>query len=461
MDVNWSTIDPVRFAEKKESEGESPIYLWIGVLPGSLSFGRAQDAAVGCQKILRTAGFPDIEVSLRESFFFKSKGPRLFKDDGDVLDIINGMVDIRNPFTPSLGVQIAPGDESSHEGTGALYFRESEASGRILLLTTRHVALPPSRPSSRLYSRKDPGSGQRNNIIILSDKAYKKAADTMLETLEAQQSRIRRSESFVKSFGEPTEGESPENIKKREHGYTSIAGARWIIKDVNKCQNEIKSWEPPENRVIGNVIYSPAISVTSDQCIEDWAMINIDPDVIDLETFQGNVLYLGGRFSHGDWKRKMRSSVPDFKYPFGRLFPAQGVVSLDELCYSNQQDPEGTNHFMVFKQGTATGATIGWMAGIKSVIRHHDVTGSRRTSMEVAVHSRHDDGPFSAPGDSGSIVVDGRGRIVGMIFGGSGLGTKKFADLTYITPYAWLEERIRKAFPDSFLYPTKQVEDWM
>lgn len=291
MDVNWSTIDPVRFAEKKESEGESPIYLWIGVLPGSLSFGRAQDAAVGCQKILRTAGFPDIEVSFRESFYFKSKGPRLFKDDGDVLDIINGMVDIRNPFTPSLGVQIAPEDESSHEGTGALYFRESEASDRILLLTTRHVALPPSRPPNRLY--KDPGSRQRDNIIILGDKAYKKAADTMLETLEAQQSRIRRSESFVKSFGEPTEGESPENIKKREHGYTSIAGARWIIKDVNKCQNEIKSWESPENRVIGNVIYSPAISVTSDQCIEDWAMINIDPDVIDLDTFQGNVLYLG------------------------------------------------------------------------------------------------------------------------------------------------------------------------
>jgi hypothetical protein len=46
--INWSTIDPVRFAEEGKKEAD-PVYLWIGVVPRSLSFEDAQDAAVGCK----------------------------------------------------------------------------------------------------------------------------------------------------------------------------------------------------------------------------------------------------------------------------------------------------------------------------------------------------------------------------------------------------------------------------
>ena len=63
----------------------------------------------------------------------------------------------------------------------------------------------------------------------------------------------------------------------------------------------------------------------------------------------------------------------------------------------------------------------------------------------------HKSKAFSSAGDSGSIVVDGEGRLVGMLTGGS--GTTESADLTYITLYFWLQERVKKAFPGCFLYP--------
>jgi hypothetical protein len=75
--------------------------------------------------------------------------------------------------------------------------------------------------------------------------------------------------------------------------------------------------------------------------------------------------------------------------------------------------------------------------------------------MEFAIHTyNHKVGPFSAPGDLGSIVIDGLGHIVGMLTGGS--GKTDSTDMTYVTPCFWLEKQIKKVFPDSYLYPTKE-----
>jgi hypothetical protein len=49
-------------------------------------------------------------------------------------------------------------------------------------------------------------------------------------------------------------------------------------------------------------------------------------------------------------------------------------------------------------------------------------------------------GGFSAKGDSGSVVVDGLGRIVGMITGGS--GATETSDVTFVTPIDFIMEII-------------------
>ena len=55
---------------------------------------------------------------------------------------------------------------------------------------------------------------------------------------------------------------------------------------------------------------------------------------------------------------------------------------------------------------------------------------------------------FSKPGDSGSIIADIRGRIGGMLTGGS--GKTESPDMTYATPFWWLLERIHaNGFPNA------------
>ena len=57
---------------------------------------------------------------------------------------------------------------------------------------------------------------------------------------------------------------------------------------------------------------------------------------------------------------------------------------------------------------------------------------------------------FSKPGDSGSIITDIRGRIGGMLTGGS--GKTESSDITYATSFWWLLERIHaKGFPNAHL----------
>ncbi|KAG7098281.1 hypothetical protein E1B28_000244 [Marasmius oreades] len=76
--------------------------------------------------------------------------------------------------------------------------------------------------------------------------------------------------------------------------------------------------------------------------------------------------------------------------------------------------------------------------------------GDRHQDHATGIES-HNDGHFSAPRDSGSVVTDANGRIVGMITGGTGLTGS--TDITYVTPYYFLDECIKKVFPNSYLFP--------
>ena len=104
------------------------------------------------------------------------------------------------------------------------------------------------------------------------------------------------------------------------------------------------------------------------------------------------------------------------------------------------------------KTARSTGVTIGRGTGIESFVREYDEYGGiKSTSREVAIYPYgHKDGAFSTPGDSGSIVVDGLGRIVGLLTGGAGMADS--TDVTYLTPYFWVEECIKQVFPNSHLY---------
>jgi len=77
-------------------------------------------------------------ITFREAVYTKSTSPQLLNHVATYLPT----ADIRSPFTPALGPQIAPLKTPYHDGTAALYLREGGESKRVIIVTARYVALP-------------------------------------------------------------------------------------------------------------------------------------------------------------------------------------------------------------------------------------------------------------------------------------------------------------------------------
>jgi hypothetical protein len=141
----------------------------------------------------------------------------------------------------------------------------------------------------------------------------------------------------------------------------------------------------------------------------------------------------------------------DDVYPTDGLLQAHGIIQLDDIHNPEHLDANGEQCLLVVKNGLMTGTTIGRVLGMESYTRIYKEHKIDKTSVEIGIVSYgYRQGPFSAPGDSGSIVLDRRGRILGMVTGGAGI--TNHIDVTYVTPYWFLDKAIKKYFPNSFLY---------
>jgi hypothetical protein len=72
--LKWTSMDFVRFAERGKEPG--PPFIWVGVVPQTLSRSDAESAAMRCKGILNNYDISDVEIAFRESavtwfaFFF-------------------------------------------------------------------------------------------------------------------------------------------------------------------------------------------------------------------------------------------------------------------------------------------------------------------------------------------------------------------------------------------------------
>ena len=130
-----------------------------------------------------------------------------------------------------------------------------------------------------------------------------------------------------------------------------------------------------------------------------------------------------------------------FKYPRDRLLRIRGIASeellRDRRIHNDKDDRRGIT---VLKDGNTTGLTIGHIAGMVSFVRGTE----GMESIELGVYNVDREEVFSKEGDSGSLVVDGHGRMVGMMHAGTsqeitedGQQTNE-ADTTCMTPIYWL-----------------------
>ena len=139
-----------------------------------------------------------------------------------------------------------------------------------------------------------------------------------------------------------------------------------------------------------------------------------------------------------------------YQYLRDGLLQAYGVVQDDEIQNPQHLDVHGERCLLVLKNGSTTGTTVGRANGLESFTRIYDEHGINHTSIEIAVLPYDKTCKFSDAGDSGSIVLARDGRIVGILTGGAGPIDR--TDITYITPYWWIEKQIKAKYPGRFLY---------
>jgi len=298
--LKWTSIDPVRFAETSIYQSvlntPSPLFLWVGVLPGSLSPELAKGPALRCKEILSEYGITDVEIAFRNSTYTRYAREQLFDHVPSKSVDVDPTANIRVPFTPTLGLKIASKASPYVEGTGCLYLCEGNGSDRVFLLTTRHVSLPLSKYPNELYYFTKGYRMPRRWIIHIGATAFQDALEAISKDIFHWDLMVGHYNDELESVDEHIEGEDPKITSKRqtikselEVAEKSKASGFEFLQDIST------SWSLQRNRIIGHVIYSPPISIiTGDRSFtEDWALIELDRDKFNWDTFRGNVLHLG------------------------------------------------------------------------------------------------------------------------------------------------------------------------
>ncbi|KAG8947964.1 hypothetical protein FRC04_010161 [Tulasnella sp. 424] len=439
MKVKWTSTDVVRIRNTKEPSG--PVILWIGVMPASLSGNDGVVVASKCQELLVECNITDVNVEIRESVVTRSAGPKLLASSYTS----NPTVDVREPLTTTLGLPICAQSTPWVEGTGGFFITEGGNTKRLVLVTARHVVFPLEENKNEHFEDKN-NSQRRYNVMLYSDEAFKK----YLESIKAEIHRKALFTQIQRGRIRAVEGKDDWAAnKERQHAQAKLDKARKAVDGLETFYQDVSTlWATPESRILGHVVLSPPINVgvgsTSEGYTEDWAVIEIDDSKVDATNFNGNAIDLGTRIPIPEFIRMMNPTrnAHSFEYPGDRLVELKGTIPDEEMRYPTVLDENDDQCLRVIKRGYATGLTVGRANDVFSYIRYYDDDDKAETSKEWAIlplDSRS--GAFSAKGDSGSVIVDGQGRIGGLL--NSGAGTTSSSDITYATPISFLLKRMQ------------------
>ena len=213
---------------------------------------------------------------------------------------LQGLPALRKPFTPTLGLSIAPLKSPYYEGSGGLFLRLSsdEADKRIGLLTCAHVSHPPPLFQNKAYTRKK-DSHPRENILLLGTGAFNNAVSDIMMFIGNQVTAISYWEATLNEIPAQQENEAKRITAKRDELLGLINAAKTKIEEANDLHSYItKNFTTIESRVFGFVLHSAKIEVgAEDGIMYDWSVVQLDDDKIEWAEFKGNKLFVGTSLS--------------------------------------------------------------------------------------------------------------------------------------------------------------------
>jgi len=437
--VEWTSLDPVRM--RYASDSSPPVIVWIGVVPWSLTAEKGVEVATQCRSILSAYNI-NIHVEIRESVVMRSAGPKMYKPAPSF------SIQALEPFSAALGLPICAEATPSFEGTGGFYVSDASNPGKIYLVTARHVVLHPEKEPNTLYRH----SSQRRNVLIFGDAAIETHStaiefeiDVNLEILRVLGYRLENAKQR-------------KDVQEERNLIFQVEGAKRKVESIEELRTDVsENWKSRENRILGYVLRSPPIGlgVGEEEFTEDWAVIEIDSSKVDSTNFVGNAIDLDNTIPLGQLLAWMCPSNPPFEYPGDGLLRFTGTIP-DREMWKPSADTLDHNHdpcIMVIKRGYGSGLTVGRLNNIRSFTRFYFKNKPGQMSKEVAVlPCNSNSGAFSIVGDSDSAVVDGKGRLAGLLTGGA--GATEVSDCTYVTSINFIHKRMLKYGFKADLDPT-------
>ena len=442
MNVKWTSTDVVRIGDAGKSP--APVVLWIGVIPASLSGDDGIVVASKCRKLLEEIDITDVDVEIRESVVTRSAGPKLLTSAYSS----NATAVVHEPLTTTLGLPICAHHTPWIEGTGGFFITEGGNTDRLLLVTARHVVLAPNENENMHFKHMNNGQ-PRHDVVLFGDVAFKKY-------LKFVQDEIR-GKSFLADYNErrirAVEGKDDQAADRERQD------AQRELDEAMKAMEELKPFYPdvstrlatPESRILGHVVLSPPIKFgvgsSSEGYTEDWAVIEIDTSKVDMSNFRGNAIDMGANVPFTELALVMRHRG-FLIYLRHRLLRLKGTIPDREMRHPTTLDLDGNPRLLVIKRSNTTGLTIGWANDVCSYTNNYDSNGKAEASKEWAIlQFNSKSGAFSEKGDSGAVIVDGFGRIGGLLTGGacsaSSSDMDMDMDITYATPISFLLKRMQ------------------
>ncbi|KAI6042333.1 hypothetical protein EDC04DRAFT_2970123 [Pisolithus marmoratus] len=426
--VRFSTIDLVRFCTD------------------------AFNSANAILALLDNEGITDVDIEFRESMFRRSAGAELY-EPASYPDATRHDID---PLTTALGLPIAAAKTPHIQGTMGFYFKEGDD---LYGVTARHVLLPADEDNLD-YTYKS--SGPRKEVLLMGTKAwdvYLKHVQIQIRNLditaEIHRVSIERLEGDAEGDSSTAMTAKKELLKTRQRLNSTIDAIDKLQKLYEQTK---KDFGKSDQRVIGHVVWSPAITVgrAPQDFTKDVCVVKLDKARF-LPNFKGNVIDLGPELEVAEFVYKMYPSTGTdaqcgFDYADERLLKLRDILSEDCMRHPNTKDGNGEKCLYVIKLDLTTFTTIGRATGSFSCAREYFSNQTHLDSIEWAiVPYDNDSGAFSKGGDSGSMIASGTGQFGGIITGGSGKTVS--SDITYATPMFWLWPIILAKFPNATLYP--------
>ncbi|KAG7087717.1 hypothetical protein E1B28_013663 [Marasmius oreades] len=346
---------------------------------------------------------------------------------------------LREPFSTTVGIPICNAKTSNFEGTGGLFFIDSTNPGILYLLTARHVLFHPDKEENKLYKFHEGSGAARRKVMLMGDAAFKARCDSLESIIRLSRMKIEQ----INRELEATEKLEDEDdvIAEREEAEKVITAFKELLATVTM------DWEDKEKRVIGHVTLSPPLTFNhgADGFTDDWAVIEIHPSMISKFNFIGNAIDLGyvGYDELMVWMYPHPANPSSFNYPHDRLLRFFGTVSDQEMFKLDPKtkDKDTDPVTMVLKNGATSNLTVGRLNTIRAFTREYSKNKPGEMSKEVGVLPRNSrSGPFSKPGDSGSVVVDGKGRVCGILTGRDGV--TEDSDCIFVTSINFIIKRL-------------------